>query len=101
MKRVTSLVGTAVVALGLIVGGGSAAQADPYDCTTWYPQSHLLSAKCTNGTGEYRVTGKCDRPWASDMSVTGPWVRIGQTSSTDCIDLGRKYRAYGISVQVR
>ena len=39
---------------------------------------------CTNGTGEYRAWTHCSSKWAIDYDRTGPWVRVGKTSTAVC-----------------
>jgi hypothetical protein len=81
------LLGTTVVAAGL-VGGATAAQAAPTGCTlqTGVPADGAR-ARCTSGTGEVRVGISCLVLKPGDpFEVThhGPWVGVGAYSAQSC-----------------
>ncbi|MFB7462743.1 hypothetical protein ACFCZ1_04430 [Streptomyces sp. NPDC056224] len=99
MKRVGSLMTSLVLGAGLALAAASPAAADPYDCRTWYKSRTTAAGTCTNGTGEFRVYTKCDRPLAQDYTVYDPtWRRVGTTSTAICHSGGTPY---GAGIQVR
>lgn len=99
MKRVVSLISSTALGIGLAVAGATPAAADPYDCSTWYKSSTTAAGTCTNGTGEFRVYTRCDRPLARDYTVYDPtWRRVGITSTAICHSGGKPY---GAGIQVR
>lgn len=88
----------AVLGLGLVVGGGATASADPYDCSAW-PSGRSGYARCLNGTGEYRVTGYCEAGNQNFAPVKYPnWVRVGQLSSYTCA-VGHSPASVGLQVR--
>ncbi|MFG2714169.1 hypothetical protein ACGFX2_26990 [Streptomyces goshikiensis] len=98
MKRIGSLLTSLALGAGLVAAGATPAAADPYDCRTWYKSSTTAAGTCTNGTGEFRVYTRCDRPWAQDYTVYDPtWRRVGTTSTAICHSGGKPYGA-GIQV---
>jgi hypothetical protein len=56
----------------------AAADASPANCTTAY-NPYTEWARCTRGTGHYRVVGKMVKG-SSYLTRNGPWVGIGATS---------------------
>ncbi|MFJ9779763.1 hypothetical protein ACIRSS_09280 [Amycolatopsis sp. NPDC101161] len=84
MKRIGMLGVAALFGASLFALGTGTASADPYDCTVTHPQAKSAAAVCTNGTGEYRAWTHCSSKWAIDYDRTGPWVRVGKTSTAVC-----------------
>ena len=102
MKRIATAAAVVALAASLVSLGGTAAQADPYDCSGHEPNGYSYSVKCTNGTGEYRAYTKCNASLAFDYTDYGPWVRVGQVSTAVCIRASIKDRAEAPQgVQVR
>ena len=64
MKRIAMLLSTAALAAGLVVAAGGTAQAAPGGCTTWTSgnKGRYGNGKCTSGSGEYRLHGRCNIP---------------------------------------
>jgi hypothetical protein len=100
MKALTwrLLLGTAVVAVGL-VSGATAAQAAPTGCRleTGVP-SEGASVRCTSGTGQVRVVIECivGKPGADPIITqrNGAWVGVGATSSAACSGVTGLYDAW-------
>lgn len=96
-KSVAGMTAVAAASVLCLVSAG-AANADPYDCKISYPERWAAIAKCTNGTGEYRVVTQCDKSGGFDYESYGRWVRVGQPSEAHCNEL---HRANSAGVQVR
>jgi hypothetical protein len=103
MKRIAMLLSTAALAAGLVVAAGGTAQAAPGGCTTWTSgnKGRYGNGKCTSGSGEYRLHGRCNIPLAPDPYFTTDWVRVGQTATGDCRDLGVDYTAHDLYLEFR
>lgn len=59
------------------------------------------NGKCTSGSGEYHLHGRCNIPWAPDPYFTTDWVRVGQAATGDCRDLGVDYTAHDLYLVFR
>jgi hypothetical protein len=77
----------AMATTGLVAMTTSAAQATPSGCSISYVGSphYKASAKCTSGTGTYRIKVVCtDELRGSSGTYYGATVGIGGTSSVTC-----------------
>ncbi|MFD4023383.1 hypothetical protein ACFWRV_07675 [Streptomyces sp. NPDC058576] len=103
MKKTAILMSAVVLAGGLVCASGGTAQAAPGNCTTWTSGNNQRFAHghCATGTGEYRVKGRCDHRWSPDPYLTTAWVRVGQTTTGDCRDLGVDHRAHSLRLEFR
>jgi hypothetical protein len=103
MKKIVTLAGATLLAGGLLFVSGGAAQAAPSNCSTWTSgnKGRFANGLCTSGTGEYRVHARCNQPWTPDPYLTTPWVRVGQTTTGDCRDLGVDYTAHDLYLEFR
>jgi hypothetical protein len=91
--------GTTVAHAAVTAPAGPAAVAAPSNCAVTTGFS-WVTARCSNGSGEYRAYTRCDATLWPDYNRYGPWTRAGSggqsTASCDSID-----RAYNYGVQVR
>ncbi len=71
------------VVVGGAVMAALPAQAYPSGCET-YKYGGYANAECSGGTGHYRVVARCDKAWARDYTVYGPWVNPGNLSEARC-----------------
>lgn len=72
--------------------------AAPSNCTVTN-RHPSVTARCTNGSGEYRAYTRCDAALWPDYSRYGPWTRVGSGQSTaSCSGLDRPYD-YGVQVR--
>ncbi len=88
-KALTKMLGVAVVGTGLLALAAPA-QALPGSCTAKVVNK-TVSAKCSSGTGEFRVWAECINIVGGvgggivDSIKYGPWRAVGGTSSTACV----------------
>jgi hypothetical protein len=78
------------------------AQAAPYNCGSsyiYYSGYGYIGgeAKCSSGTGSYRVAIRCDDNNWFDYNRYGPWRSVGGGWSEALCDWGDK--AYNLSIQ--
>ena len=88
MKSIARLLAVTVLAGGGVLAVTGTASATPSNCKITHPGDTSVAAKCTTGTGTYRVVAHCFtvKPGADpiDFFAEGPWVSIGQTSKVKC-----------------
>jgi hypothetical protein len=72
------------LAAPLIAVGATAVQAAPTGCTAT-PSGNGAQARCTSGTGEFRVGIICVvKGGEFENDHYGPWVGVGGTSAATC-----------------
>lgn len=98
MKRIAISMTTAASALAFTLLTAGVAHADPDDCHAGV-NGYAAAARCTNGTGEYRVLARCDVPLGFDYDIVGPWVRVDEVSTARCKE--DDHRAFAAQTQVR
>ncbi|MGY0236802.1 hypothetical protein [Longispora urticae] len=96
MRLSTKALAVGVLVAGALVLPATAAQAAPGDCTLTRVYN-TASVVCGSGTGTYRVVAEC---WIGHDSLTveGPAVGIGGTSSVTCYGSGPRLLAWQYEV---
>jgi hypothetical protein len=88
LRTAIRLLAAATLASGGVLVAAGTASATPGNCSITHPSSRTVAAKCTSGTGEYRVVADCltVKPGADPIEFVdeGPWVSIGLTSKVTC-----------------
>ena len=88
MKSIARLLAVTALAGGSVLAVAGTASATPGTCTITHPGGNSVAAKCTTGTGTYRVVADCFliKPGADPIEFTteGPWRSIGQISKVSC-----------------
>ncbi|MGI8665325.1 MAG: hypothetical protein ACR2N4_04760 [Jatrophihabitans sp.] len=81
-----TLAGSLLVLGGMSVATSQSASATPSGCTfTGHNGGTTASAKCTSGSGRFRVWVNCvDELRGSGSEFDGPWTNIGGTSKVTC-----------------
>jgi hypothetical protein len=87
------LLATTISVGSLAVTGPQTALAQPTNCTYTVGFTYV-KAKCTGGTGSFRVIAKCRHPLFFDLYYSGNWANVGGTSTLWC-GLGDVVR-YGV-----
>lgn len=80
-----------VIAAGSLVALPQAASATPSNCYIDFSYNYnSAAAKCTSGTGQYRVLIRC----SNAQTKYGPWRGIGIYSAAGCAS-GAYIQSYG------
>lgn len=76
----------AVLSTGLIFVGSSAANAAPGNCTKAWATDTRAYAKCTSGSGQFRVGIPCRSVWSLGYGYSqySSWTNVRTTAYVSC-----------------
>jgi hypothetical protein len=90
----------AAAATGLVlISAAAPAEAFPTSCSTGGAGTSRAIAVCNSGTGQWRVTARCNLTTGPDYNITGPWVSTPGEKSVARCSFGGAF-AFNIQMQL-